>query len=305
MSTPAPIEQLSNSHAWTDRARYFNSGNAFALKLSAVPSVQFSAERDAAFADTAPTGLIDMDLSAELHTNYPATTPFVLSRYVCVRAGESLPLQLRASGQLMVILKGTGSTSVLGETATWKTGDVLALPGAAETVHHANEDVVAWLVTDEPALNFQELQPSSPEQTSMSPVLYSAEALDAELTALYNHPDVETFPGYAVVLSHQSLEHMRNVHPTLTLALNSLPPNSSQRPHVHNSMALTLCLEGDGCYSMIDGERKDWQRHAVMLTPPCASHSHHNDGAENMRCMIVQDGGLYYQARAIGFEYSE
>jgi gentisate 1,2-dioxygenase len=267
--------------------------------------VQFNAERDEAFASSTPTKLIDMDLSASLETSYPATTPLVLSRYMRIRAGESMALELRASAQLMVVLTGSGSTSVLGETASWGRGDVLALPGAAVIEHTAHEDVVAWLVTDEPALNFQELYPSDPRDASIAPVIYTAKALEDELDALYKHPDVKTFPGYAVVLSHQALESTRNIHPTLTLALNSLPPGEFQRPHVHNSMALTLCLEGEDCFSMIDGERKDWQPHAVMLTPPCASHSHHNDGDKNMRCMIVQDGGLYYHTRAIGFAFSE
>ena len=91
----------------------------------------------------------------------------------------------------------------------------------------------------------------------------------------------------------------------MTLALNSLPPGDSQRPHVHNSMALTLCTQGEGCYSLIDGERKDWSHHAVMVTPPGAAHSHHNDGNSPMQCLIVQDGGLYYHGRTLGFAYAD
>ena len=59
-----------NSNDWRQRARYFNSGNAFALSLPPVPSVQFTDERDLAFADATPTGLISMDLSAELQTAF-------------------------------------------------------------------------------------------------------------------------------------------------------------------------------------------------------------------------------------------
>ena len=128
---------------------------------------------------------------------------------------------------------------------------------------------------------------------------------EAELEGVYRPPDVARFPGYAVVLSHAGLEHTRNIHPTMTLALNSLPPGASQRPHVHNSMALTLCLQGEGCHSIVAGERKEWSPHAVMVTPPAAPHSHHNEGCERMRCLIVQDGGLHYHARTIGFAYAD
>ena len=297
--------QSSNVHPWTNRARYFNSGNAFALQLTPVPSVQFEAERDRAFAASTPTSLIDMDLSAALETSFPATTPLVLSRYARIVGGEELVVQLRASAQFFCILTGSGRTTIGDESVAWRAGDVLALPGSAEVVHAASEDTVAWLVTDEPALAFQELEAVATEKSSMQPVHYPAEMLEAELDGVYNHPDVASFPGYAVVLSHANLEQSRNIHPTMTLALNSLPAGESQRPHVHNSMALTLCLEGSDCYSMIDGQRKDWSQHAVMLTPPAAAHSHHNGGDKQMRCLIVQDGGIHYHARTIGFSYAD
>ena len=44
-------------------------------------------------------------------------------------------------------------------SVTWSAGDVLALPGAPEVIHAASEDTVAWLVTDEPALAFQNWHP--------------------------------------------------------------------------------------------------------------------------------------------------
>ena len=63
-SAEAQSHPGTGTHAWNRRARFFNSGNAFALELSPVPSVSFIAERDRAFAPVAPSGLIDMDLSA-------------------------------------------------------------------------------------------------------------------------------------------------------------------------------------------------------------------------------------------------
>jgi gentisate 1,2-dioxygenase len=56
---------------------------------------------------------------------------------------------------------------------------------------------------------------------------------------------------------------------------------------------------------MIDGQRVDWQPDAVMVTPPTAVHSHHNEGDNLMTCLIAQDSGLYYQARTIGFSFAE
>ena len=68
-------------------------------------------------------------------------------------------------------------------------------------------------------------------------------------------------------------------------------------------MAVTLVVSGERCYSMIDGRRVDWQPWTVMITPPTEMHSHHNDGDTLARFLIVQDGGLHYHARTMGFSY--
>jgi hypothetical protein len=34
-------------------------------------------------------------------------------------------------------------------------------------------------------------------------------------------------------------------------------------------------------------------------------HSHHNGGNEQAMFLIVQDGGLFYHARTMGFEFAE
>ena len=167
--------------------------------------------------------------------------------------------------------------------------------------HTAHEDTVAWLVTDEPVLAFLGLSAESSKLAVPDPIFYPVADLNRELETVYAHPDAKEFAGFAVVLSHDKLESTRNIHPTLTLALNSLPSQSAQRPHIHNSMALTMCIDGEQCYTMIDGNRKNWQQHAVMVTPPGAVHSHHNDGEARMRCLIVQDGALYYHGRTMGF----
>ena len=40
-----------------------------------------------------------------------------------------------------------------------------------------------------------------------------------------------------------------------------------------------------------------------MITPPADAHSHHNDGDHLARFLIVQDGGLHYHTRTMGFSY--
>src|SRR5687767_12752255 len=83
---------------YTRRARYFDSGNAFALKYPPVPCHQFLAERDRALDAATGTAVIPLDLSAQLGTDFPATTPLILTRYLRIRAGDELTTRLKASG---------------------------------------------------------------------------------------------------------------------------------------------------------------------------------------------------------------
>ena len=93
--------------------------------------------------------------------------------------------------------------------------------------------------------------------------------------------------------------------PTLTVAINSLPPGVSQRSHRHNSVAVSLVIQGEGCYSIVDGRRKEWSPWATTITPGTAFHSHHNGGSKTAMFLIVQDGGIYYHTRAMGFEFAD
>src|SRR5690606_27436027 len=115
----------------------------------------------------------------------------------------------------------------------------------------------------------------------------------------------EKLAGLALIFSSTDQARRRNILPSLTLAMNQLPPGDYQRPHRHNSVAVTLNIACKGCYSMVGGQRVDWQPYAAMVTPPAAVHSHHNDGDETMTCLIVQDGGLHYRGRTMDFRYAD
>jgi gentisate 1,2-dioxygenase len=109
--------------------------------------------------------------------------------------------------------------------------------------------------------------------------------------------------GLALIFSSDGLEAWRNITPSLTLSLNTLPPGEDQRAHRHNSAAVTLILQGESCHSLVDGIPCPWEQGGTMVTPPGAPHSHHNRGGTQARFLIVQDGGLHYHARTMGFAF--
>jgi len=296
-TAPATAEQR--------RARFFNSGNAFNVILPEVPRAHFVRERDLAMDPAAPTGLVAMDLSDKLRCDFPATTPLVLARYAVIRAGEELATRLKASCEFYYVIGGRGTTESGEARIAWAPGDIFALPGGQETRHRADAHAVLWLVTNEPQLSLENLEPPQPGRSEVEATHFLAADIDRQVDQLIANTAPGKIPGYAVVLASENSQHRRNLAPTLTLAMNSLPPGAAQRAHVHNSIAVTLCVQGEGCWSMVDGKRGDWQPWATSITPPTAEHSHHNGGDKVAKFLIVQDGGIYYHCRTMGFAFTE
>ncbi|PYM06641.1 MAG: hypothetical protein DMD82_07975 [Candidatus Rokuibacteriota bacterium] len=290
---------------YTRRARYYSSAQAFNIKRPRVPAHVFLAERDRALDPASPTGLIALDLSEPLETDFPATTPLILARYARIRVGERLATRFKASGEIYYVVAGAGETSWGDETLAWDRGDAFCLPGGVSAVHEAGgTDCVLWIVTNEPELAFERAEPPAPGAAPIDAVHYPAHEIRRQLELIHGLPPSVTMTGKAVNLASQALEAKRTALPSLALAMNSLPAGESQPAHRHNAVAVTLVVRGTRCYSMIDGARIDWQEHAVMLTPPGDLHSHHNEGADLALFLIVQDGGLHYHCRTMGFSYT-
>ncbi len=298
------------------RGRFFNTGNAFDVKLPPVPDAIFTAEPARALDPATPTGLIACDISAELANSSPATTPLVLARYARIRAGETLATDFAASGIIAYVIQGSGTTScgseqvageqVAGEQVAWEQGDLFILPGGIPASYTAGEeDAVLWIVTNEPQLAFENLRPPAPGDAPTDIVHYKRAEIMRQIDMLYDVGRTEEIAGSALIFSAERQEATRNILPTLTLAMNSLPGGVTQRPHRHNAVAVMLIIEGERCYSVMDGKRKDWAPWATTISPPVSVHSHHNGGNQRAMFLIVQDGGIFYHARAMGFEFAE
>ncbi len=298
----------SAQDVYARRARYFDSGNAFNLEYAEVPATAFAAERDHALDLSAGTAWIACDQSAALGLNFPATTPLVLAGYARVRAGETLELNPRATTVLGFVIEGSGCVKQGRDAIDWHRGDAFSLPGGEplRLVSNVTSDSVVWIVSNEPQLAFERLSPPLGRDALVEAAHFPAATIRAELerarARLLGQSEVA---GLAVVFSSQGLEQRRNISPTLTLAMNQLPPGGYQVPHSHNSVAVSLAVDGERCYSKVDGTRKDWSPYITMVTPAKSVHSHHNEGGKNANWLIVQDGGIYYHCRTMGFRFEE
>ena len=301
-----PAQRAGNpADAAGTRARFFNSGNAFNIKLPPVPARVFTDESRRALAADAPTGFIVCDQAQAMDCAFPATTPLMLARYAAIVAGETLVSDFVATGSIWYVIDGRGTSAFNGEVLSWGPGDVFLLPGGGVAIHTAAERAVLWLVSNEPQLAVDTAMPHPPTGGPIEPVHYPAAEIERQIGIIDETTVNETTSGLALIFSSDRLEANRNIMPTLTLSLNTLPAGQYQRAHRHNSAAITLAVRGDACFSMVDGKRCDWSAWGTLVTPPGAPHSHHNDGDRRALFLIVQDGGLHYHARTMGFSFLE
>jgi len=291
---------------YTRRARYFDSENAFNIVYPDVPPASFIAERDAALDPATGTALIRCDQSAAMGLPFPATSPVVLAAYARVRAGESLRVDPRASVVLAYVIEGAGRMLQGSDVIAWSSGDVFSLPGGRSIeLSSADTDSVIWLVTNEPQLAFERFGPPGATEALVEPVHFPAATIAEELERTRARLAGRRVAGLAVVFASERLVERRNISPSLTLAMNQLEPHGMQAPHRHNSVAVSLAITGRACYSMVDGARKDWLPYVTMVTPPTSVHSHHNQGDVLANWLIVQDGGLHYHCRTMGFRFED
>ncbi|MBB5695467.1 cupin domain-containing protein [Muricoccus pecuniae] len=294
---PVELPEAPRSAA-AARARFFNSGNAFNIKLPPVPAADFAEVLAAAGAPDSPTGLYVCDQSEALGCPFPATTPLMLARYIRLRAGETLTLNLAATGLIIHALRGRGEAPDL----SWSPGDIFLLPGGQPTPLRATEDTLIWMVSDEPLLA---LGAALPGPAPLEAVHYPSAEIERQIAIIAGATTNPDTSGLAVIFSSDALEAARNITPVLTLSLNTLPPGMAQPPHRHNSAAITLFLQGENCHSMVGNRRCPWALGTTLVTPPGDVHSHHNGGSTQARFLIVQDGGLHYHARTMGFAFAD
>lgn len=288
------------------RARYFNSGNAFNIKLPPVPRRIFTEAAAQALDPATPTGFIACDQSAAMACAFAATTPLMLARYAVVAAGDTLEARFIATGAIWFVIAGSGQCTIAGETLQFGRGDVVLTPGGGPaTISAGATRVVLWVVTNEPQLALDQALPHPLVGGPVEPVHYPADEITRQVELIYSATTNDQTSGIAVIFSSDRLEAARNILPALTLSLNTLPAGTHQRAHRHNSAAITLVVGGEDCFSMVDGQRCDWSPWATLVTPPGAPHSHHNDGSTRALFLIVQDGALHYHARTMGFAFLE
>ncbi|MBM08828.1 MAG: hypothetical protein CMF69_04520 [Magnetovibrio sp.] len=295
--------EISQENKYQARAIYNSPENFFDWSWPKVPRHQFLNERNYAYDPAGITRLIELDISQALETAYPATTPAILARYIKIQASEKISHSFIASGEIFYVLEGNGESRNRNDTVLWGKGDVFCFPGGNETIHSAELTSILFSVTNEPLLSFDRLQAPAPKNSHTKTAHWPHDEIEKHLQQVYIRPKTAETSGVAIQLSTSATAPSRNTVPMINTAINTLESGDDQRPHRHNGAAITLAIEGEGIYSLIEGEKVSWVTGAAQITPAAELHSHHNRGNRRMRSFVIQDEGLHFYLRTPGFSW--
>jgi gentisate 1,2-dioxygenase len=260
-----------------------------------------------------PSGVIPLDLSAELGCSGPATSPALAANFLRIRSGEGLKAAAAATSSLFYVLQGEGRLSWGGRELSWGAGDVITLPWGDAPLFQAGGDSVLYWVHDAPLLRFLGAEPSA---ARFEAVHYPAALLEENLQALLADPTSARSNRLSLLLANADCPASRTVSHTLWAMLGVVPAHTTQRPHRHQSVALDLVIDCDpGCYTLVGTELNDdgtirnpsrspWEPGAAFVTPPGHWHAHVNESGRMARLLPIQDAGLHTYLRSLDIRFS-
>ena len=267
---------------------------------------------DSSIHQSGETRVIPLDLSTQLKTDYPATTPNLLASFLRICPGESLKTQAAASSEMFYVIRGAGTTETEWGSTSWKEGDLFVIPTTGDVVHSASEDSAIYWVSDFPVMKYLGVMPT---EKQFKPVLFTNEQIQEKLMAEYNSEDALSRNRIGILLSNPACPLTKTLTHTLWSLYNILPAGVTQLPHRHNSVALDFCVTaGDNTYTLI-GEEIDenghivnpikamWTPGSMFVTPPGWWHSHHNESTENAIVLPIQDAGLQTYMQTLDIQF--
>jgi gentisate 1,2-dioxygenase len=261
-----------------------------------------------------------------------ATTNNLIAAVQILLPGEVARAHRHTPTAIRFIIEGNGAyTAVDGERVYMAPGDLILTPSWAWHDHgNETKDRVVWmdgldipLIASVEAMFFQlytapQVPMSRPANSSVqlfghahitptwvkekpqsSPLLlYSWEQTWQALNALRNQ---EGSPFDGVALEYRHPQTGGPVLPTMACLTQLLRPGECTKAHRHTGSAVYHVVKGGG-FTIIDGQRFNWQKGDIFALPPWALHEHANLSASADAVLFsIQDLpvlnalGLYYE----------
>ena len=256
--------------------------------------------------------------------NKKITTPNLEVYYIDIYLNSNKIQNLnKGSSHIFYVIEGEGiteSNSLI--PISWKKGDVFTLPYLHEEIIHntINEKSILFYANDSPLLKFLDCVPN---RSRFLPTIYKNDHMLKEIEKYNNEQDAKDRNRNGILLSNNEMvkEKLNTLTHTMWSLLNSIGPNSVQKPHRHNSIAVDLCTdigedaEKEGKVYTLMGKELDnygnvkdpikmfWKKGCTFTTPPGWWHSHHNESQKDAWVFPVQDAGLHTYMRTLNIEF--
>ncbi|HEX9268333.1 MAG TPA: cupin domain-containing protein [Candidatus Limnocylindria bacterium] len=234
------------------------------------------------------------------------------------------------------ILAGTGFSVIDGARYDWKAGTTLHIPYRAAHQHvNSGASPAIYLSALTQDLDFavklgrlEQLEEKGPDRGELSArhpdeasqfapdgrriALHLEDAIDERERRLAGHAHPKAGKGahrhagiWILMGGSESPSDETNGFRARAAAMTNIfeeTPGSSSHKHAHTE-AMLYVLEGNG-YSMIDGERYDWEAgDAVHVPPRMTVHEHFNDSDARTRTLRIEFGIRYfYESLWSGYE---
>jgi gentisate 1,2-dioxygenase len=263
-------------------------------------------------------GINTINFSEVFHVSHPSTTPNLLASFIKLSPKDHIEVDnknfrdLNATSHLFYVLQGNASFHMDSEEAKLvNTGDIYITPCFQSLIIKStgDDELQIYYINDSPLLNYLG---SKAEKRIFQPAIFTQKFLLENLERLSN--PLNNRKG--ILLSNKDTEKLgiNTITPVLWALYNELPPNTVQKPHKHNSVALDLCIgceDSENVYTLM-GEELDkdgnivnpkkvyWKKGSMFITPPGLWHSHNNTGNTYAYVLPIQDAGLLLYQRILG-----
>jgi len=316
---------------YTRDARIYEYGEAANPIMKSIPVLVFPPELHNT-ANGTTSKIHAFDTSKFLDIEYPCTSPNLLASFIRINANESIDTTVtNATSQAFYVIRGRGYTMSNDHGCMeWNTGDLIVVPVTKHRMTHyctsdATDDgedgsVALYWVHDEPLLSYLGVEAS---KRKFEPTIFRRDSMLEHVEEIIHASREKGEKNrLGVLLGNAKCDQTKTLTHVLWSLLNSIPGNTIQRPHRHNSVALDLCVfsptnddsSASPVYTLMgpdinaNGEiinpiRCDWVSGGVFITPPGWWHSHHNESNDVAWVLPIQDAGLYTHQRTLDIRF--
>jgi len=264
-------------------------------------------------------GITFIDFSDIYNVNYKSTSPNLLASFIKIKPNSSFLVCdetdnnfANATSHLFFVIKGNCEMLLDNEKIKIENGDILVSPLFNKLIIYNlenDEELQIYYINDSPIVNYLG---SRCVKKIFKTALYSKDFLISNLFSLSDPNNNRK----GILLSNKDTEKIgtNTISPVLWALYNELPPNTVQRPHKHNSVALDFCIscsDSDNIYTLIGDDldengnivnpiKVNWKQGEMFITPPSLWHSHNNTGTTLAYILPIQDAGLLLYQRILG-----